>query len=97
MLQKCGISLQKALDKMSSLLKDNGVLFFTTKNLDWALFSNPEVVPFEGHHWFRLQQLKDAVAVAGLEIESIVGLLPAEGKVTSPNEAHSVAIVARKK
>ncbi len=96
-LQKCGISLQKALDKMSSLLKDNGVLFFTTKNLDWALFSNPEVVPFEGHHWFRLQQLKDAVAVAGLEIESIVGLLPAEGKVTSPNEAHSVAIVARKK
>lgn len=96
-LQKCGISLQKALDKMASLLEDNGVLFFTTKNLDWTLFSTPGVVPFEGHHWFRLQQLKDAVVLAGLEIESIVGLLPAEGKVTSPNEAHSVAIVARKK
>lgn len=96
-LQKCGIPLQKAFDKMASLLDDDGVLFLTTKNLDWEAFSNPDIVPFEGHHWFTLQQLKDAVTRAGMELESIVGLLPAEGKITLPNEAHSVAIMARKK
>lgn len=95
-LQKCGISLQKSLDKMASLLVPDGILFLTTKNLDWISFSNPDVTPFEGHHWFTLQQLQDAIVRAGMELESIAGLLPAEGRVTPPNEAHSVAITARK-
>ena len=96
-LQKCGIPLQKAFDKMASLLEDDGVLFLTTKNLDWVSFSDPDITPFEGHHWFTLQQLQEAVARSGMELESIVGLLPAEGKITPPNEAHCVAITARKK
>lgn len=95
-LQKCGVSLRKAIKILASFLKPGGQLFLTTKNLDWQEFRKPGFAPYPGHHWFKLADLENAIIASGLRIKNLIGFKPYERKVVAPDQSHSVAILAIK-
>lgn len=96
-LHKCGASLQKSVARIAELVSPGGQIFLTTKNLDWYKFKDPEYTPHPGHHWFHLSDIRETFLLAGLEITSLKGFEPrVEGKITAPEDSHSVFILARK-
>jgi len=97
-LQKCGISLRKAVARLAELVKPNGQVFVTTKNLDWKMFSNPGFNPRIGHHWFHMEDIKAAFSLAGLKIIMMEGFEPRiKEKTCPPEESHSIYVLAQKR
>ncbi|MFA6316414.1 MAG: methyltransferase domain-containing protein [Elusimicrobiota bacterium] len=96
-LQKCGIPLMKAVALMAELLAPGGQLVVTTKNRDWTAFRKPGWVPEPTHHWFRLAELREAFALAGLDIVRWTGFEPRTGRTGRPESSHSVLIKALKR
>lgn len=97
-LHKCGVSLRKAVARLSELTRPGGQIFATTKNLDWNKFKKAGYEPYPGHHWFRSAEIQNAFMEAGLAIVKMEGFEPRERYVTcSPEESHSLYILARKK
>lgn len=96
-LQKCGVPLDQAVQRLASLVKKNGIVFVTTKNRDWNKITRGEIVPYDGHHWFGLKELREAFRKAGLKIQKMAGFDPRVGTDVLPSEdSHSVFIVAVK-
>jgi ubiquinone/menaquinone biosynthesis C-methylase UbiE len=96
-LQKCGIELYEALNRLSSLLCKKGVLLISTKSLNWTAFDSPAFEPFSGHCWFSVNQLKGAFESADLDIVVINGFDALQNKYVKTNESHSVFIVGKKR
>lgn len=97
-LQKCGASLRKAIGRAAECLEPGGRLFLTTKNLDWRRFRDPAFLPEADHHWFRFDEVKSALAYAGLEVERMGTFDPRTGEVFADMDAsHSLYALARKR
>ena len=97
-LQKCGVSLRKAVARFAELVKPGGQVFVTTKNLEWQRFKEPGFVPHPDHHWFRMEDIKAAFLLAGLKIIRVEGFEPRiKGKTCPPEDAHSIYVLAEKR
>ena len=96
-LQKCGTPLYKSVARLAELTAPGGQVFVTTKNLDWIKLQEPEFTPYPGHHWFHIQDIKNAFRAAGMFIRKIQGFEPREeGRRLPPLKAHSVYVLAEK-
>lgn len=96
-LHKCGLSLRKAVARLSELVKSGGKVFVTTKNLDWQKFKEKDFKPYPGHHWFHLEDIQSAFSLAGFKVVRMEGFEPRlKGKVCRPQESHSIYVVAEK-
>ena len=95
-IQKCGINLDTAISRLGELVKPGGKLLITTKNLDWDAFDNPVCTPYPGHHWFRVEQIKQAFSKCGLTILKFTGFEPRQGIFLSSAKAHSIMVLATK-
>ena len=96
-LHKCGIPLQKAMNQLAELVKEGGQLFLTTKNRGWKKFNEPNFIPYEGHHWFTVSELNEAISLASFRIVKLEGFEPRiPGKICKPAESHSLFILARR-
>ena len=96
-LQKCGIPLRKAIARLAELVRPEGQVFVTTKNQDWNKFTEFGYTPYKGHHWFRLDEIREAFSFAGLSIIVMNGFEPRIGIKPIPlEEAHSIYVLARR-
>jgi len=93
-LQKCGVGLYKAVNRLAELVRPGGRLLISTKNLDWAAFNEPNCTPYPGHHWFKTAQLQKAFLDAGLIINAFQGFEPRTAKMLPVEDAHSVFVLA---
>lgn len=96
-LQKSGLGLYEAINRLSSLLCREGILLVSTKNLDWSAFDSPTFEPFSGHCWFSINQLKGAFESSNLEIVIIKGFDALQNKYVEINKSHSIFIVGKKR
>lgn len=94
-LQNCGSSLFKAMGRLADLVEDGGLLFLTTKNLDWKEFENG-LTPEPLHLWFKEEELIRAMSFSRLKILLFRGFEPRTKEVVEPSESHSVFILAQK-
>ena len=96
-LQLCGCPLQTALNRSLSKLTPGGQIFLTTKHLGWLEFKREGVNPDPGHSWFLIEEVRQAVLNCGVEINNDGGFMPREGKIVSPEEAHTLFVYGKKK
>ncbi|MDQ5988526.1 MAG: Ubiquinone biosynthesis O-methyltransferase, mitochondrial [Syntrophus sp. SKADARSKE-3] len=97
LLQKCGASIFKSVAKLAEFVKPGGQVFVTTKNIGWRKFDEMNYVPDPNHHWFSIDEIRDAFAFAGLTVTALKGFEPRQtGAVSAPSDSHSVFILARK-
>jgi UDP-2,4-diacetamido-2,4,6-trideoxy-beta-L-altropyranose hydrolase len=94
-LQNCGTGLNRAVARLAELVAPGGRVLVSTKNLDWHAFDEPGCIPCPDHHWYRIAQLREAFAKAGLEDVWITGYEPRSGRLLPEREAHSVFVLAR--
>jgi UDP-2,4-diacetamido-2,4,6-trideoxy-beta-L-altropyranose hydrolase len=93
-LQNCGAGLDRAVARLGELVALGGRVLVSTKNLDWQAFDEPGCIPCPDHHWYRIAQLREAFAKAGLEDIWITGYEPRSGRLLPERKAHSVFVSA---
>lgn len=96
-LQKCGLSIELAMARIGEMTIPGGQVFLTTKNAAWNRFDDPGFKPYQGHHWFDPERLRNACRWAGLEILSTGSFDAAKNEIDNDFRAHSnLYIHARK-
>jgi hypothetical protein len=95
-LQKCGMPLDRALAAAAAPVASGGILFLTTKNIDWNAFDRPGFAPEANHCWFRLDDILAALAGLGFEIVDYGGLRPVDAQRVPVAESHSLFVTARR-
>ena len=96
-LQNCGCAPALFLNKICKLIKKNGMLFLTSKNINWNKFKINSFEINSNHSWFDIGEVKKILLNNNLKIIKAGGFLPKKKKITKINESHTFYIWAKKK
>lgn len=88
-LQKCGLSMERAIARMGQMTATGGQLFLTTKNAAWHQFDEESFKPFPGHHWFDPARVLEACRWGGLRVLGTGAFDSAKNEVSDDIRAHS--------
>ena len=95
-LQNCGSSPLVFLNKICKLLKKNGYLFLTSKNLNWYKFKSKSFKVEKNHSWFDINEVKLILKKNNLKIIRSKGFFPEKKKLTNFKFSHTFFIWAKK-
>lgn len=96
-LQNCGCAPTLFLNKICKLIEKKGMLFLTSKNINWNQFKINGFIINSNHSWFDIGEIKKILAKNNLKIIKAGGFLPKKKKITKINESHTFYIWAKKK
>lgn len=95
-LQKTNHDIELIFSKIFDLLEQNGLFFFTTKNLNWSKFKEPNFFPEKSHHWFNSSDLERVISKTGFSLVDKGGFLPNENKIVEMNDSHTIFYLLQK-
>lgn len=95
-LQQCGMIPANVFKVINRTLKTNGILYLTTKNIDWDQFTSGILKPVTSHSWFDYQDLEKELVINGFEIVEAAGLDPINILDIPMYKSHTMYIIARK-
>ena len=95
-LQNCGHHPKRILKKCTSLLDKKGLIFITSKNINWSKFSKKNK-PSYLHSWFNPQEIKQILKNNFIKIKKISGFSVNRNLIVPLKDSNTFFILGEKK
>tara|TARA_B100000965_G_scaffold358611_1_gene338115 strand:+ start:7675 stop:8352 length:678 start_codon:yes stop_codon:yes gene_type:complete len=95
-LQNCGHDPFFFLKKIITKIKKNGLIFLTSKNLNWHEFKKKNLLPEKSHSWFNTQDIALFLKKNGIKILKKKGFVPKDGRIVKEELSHTFFILGKK-
>lgn len=95
-LHRCGVPLKQALIRASATLHEGGLIFLTTKNIEWNEFRSGHLRPERTHSWYTFDDLVSALRSAMFRTIRYGGLIPSEVEECALNDSPTMYVLAEK-
>ncbi len=95
-LQNCGHDPYFLLKKIIRKIKKNGLIFLTSKNLNWLKFKNEKLFPEKDHSWFNIQDIVIFLKKNNIKILKKKGFIPTSGRIVKEELSHTFFILGKK-
>jgi len=95
-LQNCGHDPFFFLKKIITKIKKNGLIFLTSKNLNWYKFKTKKLLPEKSHSWFNTQDIALFLKKNGIKILKKKGFVPKDGRIVKEELSHTFFILGKK-
>jgi ubiquinone/menaquinone biosynthesis C-methylase UbiE len=95
-LQNCGYQPDFFLKKIIQKVKNKGILFLTSKNINWKKFKEKKIFPEKNYSWFDIKDIEFCLKKLKVKVLKKGGFIPNKNRIVKINCAHSFFILAKK-
>jgi len=95
-LENCGYQPDFFLKKIIQKVKNKGIFFLTSKNINWKKFKEKKIFPEKNHSWFDIKDIEFCLKKLKVKVLKKGGFIPNKNRIVKINCAHSFFILAKK-
>ncbi len=94
LLEITASGMPKCIGEACRVTRPNGIIYITTRNLEWGEFRSGGYEPDSRLNWFTVEELSKSLDRSGARVIYTGGYIPAESAIVPTNESHTIFIFA---